>query len=70
MVIQIFDEARKFAMQSYVKVSRAYGGTASRHQGDNVTQGCHILVATPGRLMDFVDKGIVSFEDLKFLVCN
>jgi probable ATP-dependent RNA helicase DDX4 len=68
LVIQIFDEARKFANRSWVKICLAYGGTASRHQGDTIARGCHVLVATPGRLMDFVGKSMVTFESLKFLV--
>lgn len=70
MVIQIRDEARKFALNSYIKVCLAYGGAATRYQGDNITSGCHVLVATPGRLMDFVRKSIISFDDLKFLVLD
>lgn len=70
LVIQIRDEARKFALNSYIKVCLAYGGAATRYQGDNITQGCHLLVATPGRLLDFVNKSIISFEDLKFLVLD
>lgn len=70
MAIQIFNEARKFAMNTWVKVCLIYGGAASRYQSENVMQGCHILVATPGRLMDFVGKTMVTFEDLKFLVLD
>jgi len=70
LVIQIRDEAMKFASGSYVKVALAYGGAASRYQSENIVQGCHVLVATPGRLMDFVNKSIIGFEDLKFLVCK
>ena len=32
--------------------------------------GCNILIATPGRLMDFVDKGKVSFSNVKYLVLD
>lgn len=67
-MIQIYEEARKFALGSWVKVCVAYGGAASRNQSDRIASGCHILVATPGRLMDFVNKTIVTFEDLKYLV--
>jgi probable ATP-dependent RNA helicase DDX4 len=70
LVIQIRDEAMKFSSGSYVKVALAYGGAASRYQSENIVQGCHVLVATPGRLMDFVNKGVISFEDLKFLVMD
>lgn len=30
----------------------------------------HILVATPGRLLDFVDKSFITFERLKYLVLD
>lgn len=28
------------------------------------------MVATPGRLLDFVDKGYISFEDVRFVVLD
>jgi probable ATP-dependent RNA helicase DDX4 len=70
LTIQIFNEARKFALQSYLKICIAYGGTASRYQGENINKGCHVLVATPGRLMDFVDKTIVTFDCVRFIVLD
>jgi probable ATP-dependent RNA helicase DDX4 len=70
LAIQISDEARKFARDSWVKVSLIYGGAASRYQSENITKGVHVLVATPGRLMDFVGKAMITFEDLKFLVLD
>ena len=33
-------------------------------------KGCHLLVATPGRLLDYVGKGRVAFDSLKFLVLD
>lgn len=33
-------------------------------------KGCHILLATPGRLSDFVSKGYVSFASLQYLVLD
>jgi probable ATP-dependent RNA helicase DDX4 len=70
LTIQIYNEARKFALHSYIKVCIAYGGTASRYQSDNIAKGCHILVATPGRLMDFVDKALITFEEIRFVVLD
>lgn len=70
LAIQIFEEARKFSNRSWVKIAIAYGGTSSRHQSENIAKGCHVLVATPGRLMDFVNKGFMTFENLKFLVLD
>lgn len=33
-------------------------------------RGCHILVATPGRLHDFVDRKRLSFESVRFVVLD
>lgn len=33
-------------------------------------RGVHILTATPGRLNDFVEKGIVTFSSVKFFVLD
>lgn len=37
LTIQIFNEARKFSYGSILKIAVAYGGTAVRHQGDNIS---------------------------------
>ncbi|CAB3231703.1 unnamed protein product [Arctia plantaginis] len=70
LTLQIFNEARKFSYGSVLKIAVAYGGTAVRHQGDNIARGCHILVATPGRLHDFVDRSRVSFDGVRFVVLD
>ncbi|CAH0713272.1 unnamed protein product, partial [Brenthis ino] len=70
LTLQIFNEARKFSYGSVIKIAVAYGGTAVRHQGDNISRGCHILVATPGRLFDFVERSRVSFESIRFVVLD
>lgn len=36
LTLQIFNEARKFSYGSVLKIAVAYGGTAVRHQGDNI----------------------------------
>ena len=36
----------------------------------NVRDGCDILVATPGRLMDFASNGYVSLKNVKFLILD
>lgn len=33
-------------------------------------RGCHILVATPGRLKDFVNKAFITFDHVKFMVLD
>ena len=67
---QIYSEARKFCAGSMLKCRVAFGGTSTGFQNNRLMQGCNILVSTTGRLLDFVEKGFISFENLKFLVLD
>lgn len=35
-----------------------------------IQQGCDVLVATPGRLKDFVQQGVVDFRYVKYLILD
>lgn len=46
-----------------------YGGTSSKYLCENIGKGgTHILICTPGRLLDFVDESFISFENVRFIV--
>ncbi|XP_063221633.1 ATP-dependent RNA helicase vasa-like [Bacillus rossius redtenbacheri] len=70
LAIQIHAEARKFARGSIVQTRLVYGGTVTGHQIRQLMEGCHILVATPGRLNDFVNRGLVQFGSIRFVVLD
>lgn len=70
LTIQIFNECRKFSLGSIIKVNILYGGTGVRHQSDKLNAGCHILVATVGRLNDFVERGWLHFDAIRFVVLD
>lgn len=48
----------------------AYGGANARGQLETLAGGVAILVATPGRLVDFLEKELVSLKKCKFLVLD
>eukprot|EP00096_Caligus_rogercresseyi_P012779 TRINITY_DN5464_c0_g1_i1.p1 TRINITY_DN5464_c0_g1~~TRINITY_DN5464_c0_g1_i1.p1 ORF type:complete len:437 (+),score=138.67 TRINITY_DN5464_c0_g1_i1:101-1312(+) len=70
LAIQIKDQARKFAKDSMIKSAVLYGGTSVGYQISQITRGVDILIATPGRLLDIVSRGIVSLEKVKFFVLD
>lgn len=59
LAVQIHREVCKFANETVVTAAVCYGGVSVRHQADKIRRGCHFLVATPGRLIDFVDSNRV-----------
>jgi superfamily II DNA/RNA helicase len=66
LAIQIHREACKFAYNSVLKSVIIYDRTVSSNQRNNLQAGCNILVATTGRLKDFLDRGVFDFSDVKF----
>ena len=47
-----------------------YGGADQKKQVRDLAYGCDVVVATPGRLNDFIDRGIVSMSSVTFLVLD
>lgn len=64
---QIYDEARKFTYRSHLRPLAVYGGADTQRQIRDLRGGCDILVATPGRLTDLMDRGYISLEDIRYL---
>jgi len=60
LVAQIHHEARKFAYGTMIRSVVVYGGVSTRHQINELQKGAHIVIGTPGRLLDVIEKRIVS----------
>jgi len=67
---QIYEEARKFAYRSRVRPLVVYGGSNIHDQMRELERGCHLLVATPGRLDDMLVRGKIGLEYCRFLVLD
>ena len=62
---QIFQESRKFAYETGVRPVVVYGGAPVGEQLRKLEQGCDILVATPGRLVDLIDRRRVCLSAVR-----
>lgn len=67
---QINDEAEKFTYATGLQPVVIYGGADVRQQQRELERGCDILVATPGRLVDLMERGTVSVSHIKHLVLD
>lgn len=70
LVSQIYDEARKFSYRSWVRPCVVYGGADIGSQLRQIERGCDLLVATPGRLVDLIERGRISLQNIKYLVLD
>lgn len=67
---QIFVEARKLVKDSGIMVQKVYGGVPYDEQLEKFYRGCDILVATPGRLLDFCKNRNVTLRHIKYLIID
>nr|XP_033803467.1 ATP-dependent RNA helicase DDX3X isoform X11 [Geotrypetes seraphini] len=70
LAVQIYEEARKFAYRSRVRPCVVYGGADIGQQIRDLERGCHLLVATPGRLVDMMERGKIGLDFCKYLVLD
>ena len=70
LVCQINVEAKKLCYNSNIKSVVIYGGTDVRTQLLELSTGCDLIVATPGRLFDLVERGCISFCKVVFLILD
>eukprot|EP00931_Biecheleriopsis_adriatica_P029828 TRINITY_DN17646_c0_g1_i1.p1 TRINITY_DN17646_c0_g1~~TRINITY_DN17646_c0_g1_i1.p1 ORF type:complete len:1244 (+),score=266.91 TRINITY_DN17646_c0_g1_i1:58-3789(+) len=68
LATQIHDEAAKFASASGFASAAVYGGVPKKEQLPAVRTGAPILVATPGRLNDFLEYKQISLGSVGYLV--
>ncbi|HCM05643.1 MAG TPA: DEAD/DEAH box helicase, partial [Oceanospirillales bacterium] len=65
---QVYKSFVKYGDDTGLKCAIAYGGISINPQVDALAEGVDVLVATPGRLLDLMQKQAVSLSQLQFLV--
>lgn len=53
-----------------LNIVAVYGGASITDQIKKIKRGAHIIVATPGRLMDLLDRGAVNLRMIRYLVLD
>jgi superfamily II DNA/RNA helicase len=62
-------EAFEMVAGDRLNVASVYGGVPLKAQAD-IAKEAHVLVATPGRLQDLVDRGLLDLRDVRVLVLD
>ena len=71
LCIQIANDCKKFAKYlPQIKIVPVYGGASIEQQIKELKKGADIIVATPGRLIDLLDRKKVKLGELKYLVLD
>ncbi|EOY05049.1 hypothetical protein QUC31_016961 [Theobroma cacao] len=67
---QIEDETMKFAHYLGIKVVSIVGGQSIEEQGFRIRQGCEVVIATPGRLLDCLERRYAVLNQCNYVVLD
>lgn len=70
LAIQIGDSFNAYGKYSHLYNTVIFGGVPQNPQVKQLQRGVDILVATPGRLLDLMDQGYISLDDVKYFVLD
>jgi len=70
LACQIQEECNRFGKSSKIKNTCCYGGVPRRPQQQDLRDGVEIVIATPGRMIDFLDAGDTNLKRVTYLVLD
>ena len=70
LVAQIADSLRALAEGGPLKVVTVVGGASLNKQAERLSRGTDVLVATPGRLIDLLDRRALTLAEARVLVLD
>ena len=70
LAIQIDETFAKMAAGSPVRAAVVIGGVGEGSQLQSIREGAQVLIATPGRLYDFLSRGLVALGNVRILVLD
>ncbi len=67
---QIQENLASYTRGNHLRVNLVVGGVSINAQANRLERGTDILVATPGRLIDLLDRGAVTLDEASYLVLD
>jgi ATP-dependent RNA helicase DDX5/DBP2 len=67
LAMQIHVEVQKFTRGSSIRSAAVFGGVSRHGQASELRGGVEICIATPGRLLDFLENGVTSLKRVTYL---
>ncbi len=70
LAIQIGEGVKTYGQNLHLRHAVIFGGVGQSPQVQKMIRGVHILVATPGRLLDLIDQGHIKLDNISFFVLD
>src|SRR5271157_2085688 len=70
LAVQVSTVAQKLAGRSRLRVAVVYGGASINMQMQALSRGAEVVVGTPGRILDLIDRGALMLDRIRFFVLD
>ncbi len=70
LALQIAENTQSLSVHTTIRHAVLFGGVSQQPQVNKLRAGVDILIATPGRLKDLMNQGLVSLKQVKYLVLD
>lgn len=70
LAIQVAEEMNSLANGKKIRITPVYGGQSIEFQIRQLKKGTDIIVGTPGRVMDLMDRKLIKLDNLKYFILD
>ncbi len=70
LALQVEESLQRFSRFSPLRAGVMYGGVGYGEQSEKLKRGMDIWVGTPGRMLDYLERGELNFKDLEMVVLD
>lgn len=70
LAMQVSDQINKLAKHSKIKAQAIYGGASYSEQINGLKNGAQVVVGTPGRLVDHIERGTLVLDNVKHVILD
>ena len=70
LAVQVTGEIQRLASHTQLRVVPVYGGQSVQHQIKLLGRRTHLVVATPGRLQDLLNRRVIRFDEINHVVLD
>jgi ATP-dependent RNA helicase RhlE len=70
LAMQVHEQYEQLRSKNMPKAALVIGGVSEKMQIQSLRGGCGLIIATPGRLQDFIDRRLADLKQIKMLVLD
>lgn len=70
LCLQIATDMQNFAKFMNLKTVAVYGGASIENQIRDIKRGCNVIIGTPGRTVDLINRRVLRLQEVQFVVLD